>query len=152
MPDSEYTTKWQLVGNDDRYNNFNVPVEIVYVAEKTTKDGAPVANIVPGQIKVQINLEDTVIYDKLADIIPVDPEGTPIPGVPKTPYKNDPDNPTKVELNQDSPQVPTGWTIEPKDKQPEGVTPDSETNTAKVTPQNPTEPTKVVYKKEHSTN
>ncbi|WP_229020353.1 hypothetical protein [Lactobacillus helveticus] len=125
VPDGEYTTKWQLVGNDDRYNNFNVPVEIGYVAEKTTKDGAPVTNIVPGQIKVQRNLEDTVIYDKLAGIIPVDPEGTPIPGVPKTPYKNDPDNQTKVELNQDSPQVPTGWTIEPKDKQPEGVTPRS---------------------------
>lgn len=147
VPDGEYTTKWQLVGNDDRYNNFNVPVEIGYVAGKTTKDGAPVTNIVPGQIKVQRNLEDTVIYDKLAGIIPVDPEGTPIPGVPKTPYKNDPDNQTKVELNQDSTQVPTGWTIEPKDKQPEGVTPDPETNTVKVTPQNSTEPTKAVYKK-----
>lgn len=28
VPDGEYTTKWQLVGNDDRYNNFDVPVEI----------------------------------------------------------------------------------------------------------------------------
>ncbi|WP_420324382.1 mucin-binding protein [Lactobacillus helveticus] len=73
VPDGEYTTKWQLIGNDDRYNNFNVPVEIGYVAGKTTKDGAPVTNIVPGQIKVQRNLEDTVIYDKLAGIIPVDP-------------------------------------------------------------------------------
>ena len=115
VPDGEYTTKWQLVGNDDRYNNFNVPVEIGYVAEKTTKDGAPVTNIVPGQIKVQRNLEDTVIYDKLADIIPVDPEGTPIPGVPKTPEKDNtpepseptPDVPEPDEPEPDEPDVPT---------------------------------------------
>ena len=115
VPDGEYTTKWQLVGNDDRYNNLNVPVEIGYVAEKTTKDGAPVTNIVPGQIKVQRNLEDTVIYDKLADIIPVDPEGTPISGVPKTPEKDNtpepseptPDVPEPDEPEPDEPDVPT---------------------------------------------
>lgn len=141
----QYTINWQLIGHDNKYNNFNVPVEIGYIAEKTTKDGAPVTTIVPGQLKVQRNLEDTVIYDKLAKIIPVDSAHQPIPGVAAVPYQNDPRDPTKILPDEESPQVPATWQIEPK--QPAGVTPDIKTNIAKVNPIDPTKPTEIIYQK-----
>ena len=117
----------------------NVKVINGYVADKATygnKTATP----------TDLNVEDTVTYRKISNIIPVDENGNQIPGTTPVDYKNDPSDPTKVTPNEDSPKVPSGWTISPN--QPEGVTPDKTTNTAKVTPVDPTQPTKVVYTKD----
>lgn len=114
----------------------NVKVINGYVADKATygnKTATP----------TDLNVEDTVTYRKISNIIPVDENGNQIPGTTPVDYKNDPSDPTKVTPDEESPKVPSGWTISPN--QPEGVTPNTTTNTAKVTPVDPTEPTKVVY-------
>ena len=95
-----------------------------------------------------MNVEDTVTYRKISNIIPVDENGNQIPGTTPVDYKNDPSDPTKVTPDEESPKVPSGWTISPN--QPEGVTPNTTTNTAKVTPVDPTKPTNVVYTKDNA--
>ncbi|MDK8117685.1 hypothetical protein QP705_10970, partial [Limosilactobacillus reuteri] len=55
---------------------------------------------------VQRNIEDTVTYTKVGNIVPVDPSGNPIPNVPAVPYTNDPTDPTKVVPNEPVPSVP----------------------------------------------
>ena len=68
------------------------------------------------------------IYKKLGRIIPVDPNGNPIPGADTPIYQNDPNDPTKVVPNEPTPIVP-------------GYTP----NTPTVTPNDPTKDTPVTY-------
>ena len=114
----------------------NVKVINGYVADKATYGNRTAT---PNDL----NVEDTVTYRKISNIIPVDENGNQIPGTTPVDYKNDPSDPTKVTPDEESPNVPNGWTISPD--QPEGVTPNTTTNTAKVTPVDPTEPTKVVY-------
>ncbi|MFR0610826.1 MucBP domain-containing protein, partial [Limosilactobacillus mucosae] len=70
----------------------------------------------------------TFIYKKVGKIIPVDPNGTPIPGADTPIYQNDPDDPTKVVPNEPTPEVP-------------GYTP----STPSVTPEDPTKDTPVPY-------
>ncbi|WP_301055307.1 mucin-binding protein [Lactobacillus hominis] len=78
-----------------------------------------------------------VVYKKVGNIVPQDPEGNPIPDpnkpgetVPNVPYKNDPTDPTKVTPNEKTPDIP-GW----------------HTDTPNVTPTDPTKDTPVVYTK-----
>ena len=101
------------------YNEVKVPVINGYVADKAN---------VPAKETVQQNLEDTVTYTKVGNIVPVDPNGNPIPNVPAVPYTNDPTDPTKVVPNEPVPSVP-------------GMTP----NVPTVTPTHPTVDTPVVY-------
>ncbi|WP_414467486.1 mucin-binding protein [Limosilactobacillus reuteri] len=101
------------------YNEVKVPVINGYVADKAN---------VPAKETVQQNLEDTVTYTKIGNIVPVDPNGNPIPNVPAVPYTNDPTDPTKVVPNEPVPSVP-------------GMTP----NVTTVTPTHPTVDTPVVY-------
>ena len=72
----------------------------------------------------------TFIYKKIGKIIPVDPNGNPIPGADTPIYQNDPNDPTKVVPNEPIPEVP-GYT--PVDPSP-------------ITPADPTEDTPVPYK------
>ena len=99
--------------------------------EKNTNNGAAVSAIVAGQNKVQQNLEDTVVYDKVGKLVPVDPGNNPIPDAPTPSYPNDPTDPTKVKPNQPVPDVP-GYT--PVDPTP-------------ITPVDPTKDTPVPYTK-----
>ncbi|WP_270448118.1 mucin-binding protein [Lactobacillus delbrueckii] len=69
-------------------------------------------------------------YKKLGKIVPVDPNGNPIPGADTPTYKNDPDDPSKVTPNEPTPSVP-GY----------------KTDVPNVTPEDPTKDTPVVYTK-----
>ena len=128
----QYDTEWSLQDTDSKYNDFTVPVIEGYVARKNTSNGAAVSAIVAGQNKVQQNLEDTVVYDKVGKLVPVDPGNNPIPDAPTPSYPNDPTDPTKVKPNQPVPDVP-GYT--PVDPTP-------------ITPVDPTKDTPVPYTKD----
>lgn len=129
----KYDTNWTLQDANDQYSNFTVPVVEGYVARKTTNNGATVTTVVAGQTKVQQNLEDTVVYNKVGKLVPVGPDGkTPIPDAPTPSYPNDPTDPTKVIPNEPVPDVP-GYT--PVDPTP-------------ITPEDPTKDTQVPYTKD----
>ena len=81
------------------YKDVQVPVISGYYASQ---------KVVAGQPTVQLNLETTVEYHRLGKIIPVGPNGEPIPGAPTTTYQNDPNDPTKAITSQ-LPDVP-GYT------------------------------------------
>lgn len=72
----------------------------------------------------------TVLYAKNGKIIPVDPNGDPIPGAPTPTYPTDPDDPTKVLPDEPVPDIP-------------GKTPGEK----KITPKDPGKDTKVIYDK-----
>ena len=87
------------------------------------------------------------IYKKLGRIIPVDPNGNPIPGADTPIYQNDPNDPSKVAPNEPTPTVP-GYTPETPSVTPADPTTDTpvpytknETPTTPATPTNPSEPT-----------
>ncbi|MDD6407211.1 MAG: MucBP domain-containing protein [Lactobacillus equicursoris] len=69
-------------------------------------------------------------YKKLGKIVPVDPNGNPIPGADTPTYKNDPDDPSKVVPIEPTPDLP-GY----------------KTDVPNVTPEDPTKDTPVVYTK-----
>ena len=103
----------------DSYSEVKVPVINGYVADKAN---------VPAKEAVQKDIEDTVTYSKVGNIVPVDPNGNQIPNAPVVSYTNDPTDPTKVTPNEAVPSVP-------------GMTPGVTT----VTPDHPTVDTPVVY-------
>lgn len=72
----------------------------------------------------------TVTYEPNGYIIPVDPSGNPIPGIPEKQYVTDPDDPSKVVPDEDVPKDPNGKYTPDKDK---------------VTPEDPSKDTPVVY-------
>ena len=76
-------------------------------------------------------VEDTVVYTPNGSIVPVDPNGNPIPGTHPVPYETDPTDPTKV-VDGKVPEVP-GWT--PKNGKPGDP----------VKPSDPTKDTEVPY-------
>ena len=79
-------------------------------------------------------------YKKIGKIIPVDENGTPIPGADTPSYKNDPDDPTKVVPNEPTPEVP-GWTTDVPNVTPEDPTKDTPVPyTKKTTPETPSTP------------
>ena len=102
------------------YDSYNVPVINGYIADKAT---------IPSDTADK-NKEVTVNYKTIGNFVPVDKNGNPIPGISKTPYTNDPNDPTKVTPNETVPNVP-------------GYVPDKPT----VTPTNPTTDTNVTYHK-----
>ena len=76
------------------------------------------------------NKEVTVTYTKVGNFKPKDPNGNPIPGAQDQPYKNDPNDPSKVIPDEPVPNIP-------------GYIPDTPT----VTPKDPTKDTDVTYHK-----
>ena len=86
----------------------------------------------PGQDGVPLDKDTsvTVHYKKNGKIVPVDPDGHPIPNVPNPPYETDPNDPTKVKPDEPTPVIP-------------GYIPDKKT----VTPDNPDTDTNVPYHK-----
>ncbi len=100
----------------------DVPVIPGYVAEVKSAGGKTVTPDTP-------LAEVTVVYHKVGKIVPVDPNGTPIPNVPTPSYTNDPTDPTKVVPDEPVPAIT-------------GKTPDK----TSVTPVDPTKDTPVVYK------
>ena len=112
------------------YQDTKVPVINGYVAKKTSKNGSPVSNILPGAKAVPSDITDTVQYGKIGRIIPVDPSGKPIPGASTPMYENDPDDPTKVKRTK-VPYI-------------KGYTP----SVNSIDPKDPTKDTDVVYQKD----
>lgn len=110
----------------DSYTPVNTPVVTGYVADKkqATIEQAAGYN---GKVEPK-DYTETVTYSKVGNFVPVDPSGKTIPGTTPQPYKNDPDDPTKVTPNEDTPVVP-GY----------------HTNTPKLTPSDPTKDTPVPY-------
>lgn len=76
------------------------------------------------------NKEVTITYTKVGNFKPKDPNGNPIPGASDQPYKNDPNDPSKVIPDEPVPNIP-------------GYIPDTPT----VTPKDPTKDTDVTYHK-----
>ncbi|MEO5283626.1 mucin-binding protein [Limosilactobacillus allomucosae] len=90
----------------------------------------------------------TFIYKKIGKIIPVDENGTPIPGADTPIYQNDPNDPTKVIPNEPIPEVPGYTPVDPSPITPADPTVDTpvpytkkETPTTPDTPSTPTTPT-----------
>ncbi|MEY8663115.1 MucBP domain-containing protein, partial [Ligilactobacillus faecis] len=74
------------------------------------------------------NVTVTFTYAKLGKIVPVDPNGNPIPNVPTPQYPNDPTDPSKTVPNQPVPEIPGYRPVVPT-----------------VTPDKPGEDTPVIY-------
>lgn len=75
------------------------------------------------------NILITVTYSANGKIVPVDPNGQPIPGAPTPTYPTDPTDPTKVQANEPVPNI-------------SGLIPDVTT----VTPVDPGQDTPVIYR------
>ncbi len=116
------TTAWDQ--KDHKYTEVTTPVEPGYTADKKSVGGETVTPDDP-------NRDYTVVYTPNGSIVPVDPNGNPIPNTPSVPYENDPTDPTKV-VGGKVPEVPS-WT--PKKGQPGDP----------VVPTDPTKDTKVPY-------
>lgn len=121
QPDVPQTITLHTNGGDDwvpgTYPEYKNPVIDGYVTKNPTVPAAQ------GTDSTTVN----VVYTKVGNIVPTDPNGKPIPDAQK-PYKNDPTDPTKVVPNEDVPTVP-GYT--PREKN--------------ITPQDPTKDTPVTY-------
>lgn len=82
-----------------------------------------------------------LIYNKLGKIIPVYPNGDPIPDIPNPQYNNDPDDPTQGASTK-IPSVP-GYHIDPKQDTHDGDI-DINANVV-IPPSDPSEGTKVIF-------
>ena len=116
------TTTWDQ--KDHKYTEVTTPVEPGYTADKKSVGGDTVTPDDP-------NRSYTVVYTPNGSIVPVDPNGNPIPGTNPVPYETDPTDPTKV-VDGKVPEVP-GWT--PKNGKPGDP----------VKPSDPTKDTEVPY-------
>ena len=116
------TSKWSKV--NPTFDKVDTPVVKGYTADKKQAGGLTATPDDP-------EVTDTVIYTPNGSIVPVDPNGNPIPNTPSVPYENDPNDPTKV-VNGKVPEVPS-WT--PKNGKPGDP----------VVPADPTKDTKVPY-------
>ena len=86
------------------------------------------------------DVEETVTYSPNGKLVPVDPNGTPIPGADTPTYPTDPNDPTKVVPNEPTPEVP-GWTTDVPNVTPEDPTKDTPVPyTKKTTPDTPATP------------
>ncbi|MQB73673.1 mucus-binding protein, partial [Lactobacillus reuteri] len=112
-------TGWNVAGHT--FGNVDTPVVAGYHADKKVAGGA---TITPDDLNKTI----VVTYAPNGHIIPVDPDGKPLPNVPQPQYQNNPNDPTEVTPNEPVPEIP-------------GYTP----NVSTVTPENPGENTPVVY-------
>ena len=116
------TTTWDQ--KDHKYTEVTTPVEPGYTADKKSVGGDTVTPDDP-------NRSYEVVYTPNGSIVPVDPNGNPIPGTHPVPYETDPTDPTKV-VDGKVPEVP-GWT--PKNGKPGDL----------VTPKDPTKDTEIPY-------
>ena len=116
------TTTWDQ--KDHKYTAVKTPVEAGYTADKKIVGGDTVTPDKP-------NRSYEVVYTPNGSIVPVDPNGNPIPGTHPVPYETDPTDPTKV-VDGKVPEVP-GWT--PKNGKPGDL----------VTPKDPTKDTEIPY-------
>jgi LPXTG-motif cell wall-anchored protein len=89
------------------FGTVDTPVVNGYTANKKQAGGLTATPDHP-------EVEDTVVYTPNGSIVPVDPNGNPIPGPHPVPYETDPTDPTKV-VDGKVPEVP-GWT--PKNGKP----------------------------------
>ena len=113
---------WQPANHT--FDTVHTPKVDGYHANKTIAGGGTVS-------PDKLTTNDTVTYTKNGKIVPITPDGKPIPNVPNPPYVTDPNNPTKVEPNEPVPKIP-------------GYTPKQTT----VTPDDPAKDTTVVYTKD----
>lgn len=93
------------------FNNVDTPVVDGYHADKKVAGGLTATVDNP-------DVEEAVIYAPNGKLVPVDPNGNPIPGADTPTYKNDPDDPSKVVPNESTPDVP-GWTTDVPNATPE---------------------------------
>ena len=114
-------TTWEDWQFDQDIKEVKVPVVKGYLASQKTV--AP-SKIVPGK-----DAEIAVTYQKLGGFVPVDVNGKPIDGLTTISYENDPDDPTKILSNQKVPKIP-------------GYQSAQDT----ITPSDPFEDTKTIYK------
>ncbi|OUQ57883.1 mucin-binding protein [Lactobacillus gallinarum] len=114
-------TDWTPAGY--KFNPVDTPRVDGYHADKKQAGGRTATPDHP-------DVNDTVVYTPNGHIIPVDPDGNPIPGIPEEPYVTDPNDPTKVVPDENVPKDPNGK-----------YTPDKDT----VTPEDPSQDTPVVY-------
>ena len=114
-------TTWNEWQFDQDVKAVKVPVVKGYLANQKTV--AP-SKIVPGK-----DAEINVTYQKLGGFVPVDANGKPIDGLATISYENDPDDPTKILSEQKVPKIP-------------GYQAAQDT----ITPSDPFEDTKTIYK------
>ena len=117
---NEATGKTTWNAEEHTYTSVKTPVISGYYAEIANVDGAKVTPDNPTSIT-------TVIYHRLGQIIPVDPDGNPIPNAPTPTYNNDPNDPTKGTTTT-VPDIP-GYT----------------TTVTEVTPNDPGSNTQITY-------
>ena len=114
------TSDWE---GTKTFDTVDTPVVDGYHADKKVAGGLTATPDNP-------DVEETVTYAPNGKLVPVDPNGTPIPGADTPTYPTDPNDPTKVVPNEPIPDVP-GYT--PVDPSP-------------VTPTDPGKDTPVPYK------
>ncbi len=112
-------TGWNVASHT--FGNINTPVVPGYHADKAVAGGT---TITPDDLNKTV----TVTYTPNGHIIPVGPDGKPLPNVPQPQYPTNPNNPTEVTPNEPVSEIP-------------GYKP----NVSTVTPENPGENTPVVY-------
>ncbi|MCI1336216.1 MAG: YSIRK-type signal peptide-containing protein [Lactobacillus crispatus] len=119
------------INNVQKYDPNNL--EGIVYPSTMSKDGPTQLNIDNGSyvfpnpyVEQTSNIE--LKYDPLGHIIPVTPDGTPIPNAPTPQYTNSPTDPSAVKPNEPVPSIP-------------GYTPEVST----VTPTAPGTNTKVIY-------
>ncbi|MFR0593373.1 mucin-binding protein [Limosilactobacillus mucosae] len=130
------TSDWQ---GSNTFGTEDTPVIDGYHADKKTAGGLTATVENP-------DVAETVTYAPNGKIVPVDPNGTPIPGAGTPSYQNDPNDPSKVVPNEPTPTVP-GYTPETPSVTPEDPTKDTpvpytknETPTTPANPMNPSKP------------
>lgn len=88
VPGGQYDTDWKIAdGQPSTYSQVDTPVIEGYYADQAN---------VPATAVTQNDIEKTVTYKQIGKIIPVGPDGNPIPGQPTPQFPNDPTDPTKV--------------------------------------------------------
>ncbi|MDO4671050.1 MAG: YSIRK-type signal peptide-containing protein, partial [Aerococcus sp.] len=123
--------EWKAKDDDDTFEAKTSPIVKGYYAEKAQVEAITVT------VK-DTKDEQTVVYHKLGNLIPVDKDGQPIPGVDKVPYPNHPTDPTKP----GEPVIPTVPGFTPVDKDGTPLTPGA---TYPVDPAKPGEDTTITY-------
>ncbi|WP_225361607.1 mucin-binding protein, partial [Ligilactobacillus salivarius] len=93
------TSDWE---GTKTFNTVDTPFVDGYHADKKTAGGLTATPDNP-------DVEETVTYAPNGKLVPVDPNGTPIPGADTPTYPTDPNDPTKVVPNEPIPEVP-GYT------------------------------------------
>ncbi|WP_143454486.1 mucin-binding protein, partial [Ligilactobacillus salivarius] len=109
------TTGW--IGTKT-FGTEDTPVVDGYHADKKTAGGLTATPDNP-------DVEETVTYAPNGKLVPVDPNGTPIPGADTPTYPTDPNDPTKVVPNEPIPEVPGYTPVDPSPITPADPTVDT---------------------------